>query len=154
MSLGRYIWAFWGALRLTLRGEALKPAASVPPSPLTVWVGDYARCVKAVLEAADLNALDAAARKQVKLRLDGRQMSLETTLLTLQFHATEEYASLLRQGINQNILNTIYATNMNDHYWVISITALPEMQKPPLQAALKALETHLDSIPKADLKTP
>lgn len=149
MTLGRYIRAFWGAVQMTLRGETIKPAA--PPSPLAVWAGDYARLVKAVLEAADQNGLDSAARKQIKLRLDGRQMSLETTLLTLQFHATEEYTSLLRQGINQNVLNTVYATNMNDHYWVISVSALPETQKSLLQAALKTLEAHLDTIPKADL---
>ncbi len=148
MSLGRYIQAFWGALRMTMRGETIKPAP--PPSPLAEWVTEYARRIKTLLEAADQNGLDTTARKQIKLRLDGRQMSLDTVLLSLQFHATEEYTSLLRQGINQNILNTIYATNMNDHYWVITLAALPEMQKPFFQTLIKALETHLDSIPKTD----
>lgn len=148
MTVGRYLRAFWGALRLTLRGETYKPA--VPQSPIAGWVAAYAERIKAVLQAADQNGLDSAARKEIKLRLDGRQMSLETALLTLQFHANEEYASLLRQGISQRVLNTLYATNMNDHYWVITITALPEMQKPGLQIALQTLEAHLGAVPKTE----
>ncbi|MCA0455251.1 MAG: hypothetical protein LCI00_14845 [Chloroflexi bacterium] len=149
MILGRYLRAFWGALRLTLRGETYRPP--IPQSPIAGWVAGYAERIKAVIQAADQNGLDSAARKQIKLRLDGRQMSLETTLLTLQFHANEEYASLLRQGTSQRVLNTVYATNINDHYWVITVAALPDMQKPSLQAPLQALEAHLGAIPKVEL---
>ncbi len=143
----RYLRAFWGALRLTMRGETITPTP-MPASPLTAWISQYSILVDAVLRAANQNGIDQATRKQVKLRLDGRQMSLETALLTLKFHATEEYPSLVRQGEGRGVQNTLYATNMNDRYWISKIAEASEMQKPDVQTALSALDSHLDSIPR------
>jgi hypothetical protein len=143
----RYLRAFWGALRLTMRGEKIAPPP-MPASPLTAWISQYASLVDAVLRTANQNGIDQATRKQVKLRLDGRQMSLETALLTLKFHAAEEYPSLVRQGEGRGVQNTLYATNMNDRYWISKMAEAPEMQKPDVQAALSALDSHLDSIPR------
>jgi hypothetical protein len=147
--LHRYLSAFWGALRMTARGETYHPPAP-PSSPLTIWINQYALLLGALLRAADQNGLDQAARKQVKLRLDGRAMSLETALMTLQFHATQEYPSLVRAGSGRSIQNTLYATNMNDRYWVSSMAEAPELQKPDVQKALADLDAHLDAIPKLD----
>ena len=147
--LRRYLRAFWGALRMTMRGEVYIP----PPAqeaPLAGWIHQYLMLVDAVLRTADQNGVDEAIRKQVKLRLDGRQMSLETALMTLKFHAAEEYPSLLRQGTGRGVQNTLYATNMNDRYWISKMVEAPELQKPDVQKALAALDTHLDSVPKLD----
>ena len=143
----RYLRAFWGALRLTLRGEKIAPP-SLPASPLTTWISQYSSLVDAVLRAADQNGINQAARKQAKLRLDGRQMSLETALLTLKFHAAEEYPSLVRQGEGRGVQNTLYATNMNDRYWISKMAESPDMQKPDVQTALSELDKHLDNIPR------
>ncbi len=133
---------------MTIRGEKIA-APAMPASPLTIWINQYLTLVEAVLLAANLNGIDQAARKQIKLRLDGRDMSLETALLTLKFHATEEYPSLVRQGTEgRGVQNTLYATNMNDRYWISRMVENPELQKPDVQAALSALDKHLDSIPR------
>ncbi len=100
------------------------------------------------MRAADQNGIDQAARKQIKFRLDGRQMNLETALLTLKFHASDEYPSLLRQGTGRGVQNTLYATNMNDRYWVSKLNEVPKFQKPEIQSALSTLDKHLENIPR------
>lgn len=147
-TFSAYVKAFWGALRLTLRGETLMPR--VPPSPLALWTQAYDNHIQAVVQAAEQAGLDAAVRKDIKLRLDGRQIALETVLTTLRFHAKQEYPSLLSRGLDQQVLNTVYATNMNDQYWVMTVIKLPEFQQPLVQTALLALEAHLNTIPKVD----
>lgn len=129
---------------MTLRGE--KPPAKTRP-PLAVWTEQYAVLADALITAADQNGLDQARRKQMKLRLDGRQMSLETAITTLRFHARQEYPSLLRSGVNPHVLNTFQATNMNDRYWLGRMQALPEMQAAALQAAIISLDSHLAALP-------
>ena len=149
VGLRRYLRAFWGALRMTVRGEVYKPAPT-PPSPLTAWINQYTMLVDAVVRAANQNGVDQAARKNVTVRLDGRPMSLETALMTLKFHAAEEYPSLVRQGTGRGVQNTLYATNMNDRYWISRIVEAPELQTPDVQKALATLDAHLDAIPKLD----
>ena len=147
-TLRRYFSAFWHALRMTLRGEVYRPP--VEQLPLTAWINQYAMLVDSVLRAANQSGVDQATRQQVKLRLDGRPMSLETALMTLKFHATQEYPSLVRAGSGRGVQNTLYATNMNDRYWITSIAEAPELQKPDVQKALADLNAHLDAIPKLD----
>jgi hypothetical protein len=147
--LSRYLRAFRGAIRMTLHGEVYT-APVVPQSPLTTWISQYGILVGTVLKAADQNGIDQTQRKQVKLRLDGRQMSLETALMTLKFHATEEYPSLVRQGTGRGVHATLYATNLNDRYWISKMVETPELQKPDVQKALADLDAHLDAIPKLD----
>lgn len=142
----RYLKAFWGALRMTLRGEKITPPTA---SPLVIWINQYLSLVDAVLNAVDHNGIDQAMRKQIKLRLDGRQMSFETALQTLKFHAKEEYPSLVRQGTEgRGVQTTFYATNMNDRYWISKMMESSELQKPEVQKALALLDTHLDNIPR------
>jgi hypothetical protein len=149
VMLRRYLRAFWGALRMTVRGEVYTPVPT-PESPLTVWINQYSALVDVVLQAANQNGVDQATRKQVKVRLDGRPMSLETALMTLKFHAAEEYPSLVRQGTGRGVQNTLYATNMNDRYWISRMVEAPELQTPDVQKALATLDAHLDMIPKLD----
>ena len=143
-SFQRYWRAFIQALQLTLRGE--KPPARTQ-SPLQVWTEQYAVLVEALIRVADQSGLDQARRKQIMLRLDGRQMSLETALATLRFHARDEYNSLLRSGVNQHVLNVLQASNMNDRYWLARLMEIPELQSAPLQAALTILDAHLSAMP-------
>ena len=147
--LSRYFRAFRGALQMTLQGKRYV-APTTPPSPLTAWISQYAALVDGVLRAANLNGVDQATRKNVRLRLDGRQMNLETALMTLKFHAAEEYPSLVRAGTGRGVHATLYATNLNDRYWISRMVESPELQKPDVQKALAALDAHLDAIPKLD----
>jgi len=145
-QIQRYFRAFWGALRMTVRGEKITPP---PASPLIIWINQYLTLVDGVLSAVDQTGIDQAARKQIKLRLDGRQMSFETALQTLKFHAKEEYPSLVRQGTEgRGVQTTLYATNMNDRYWISKMLESAELQKPEIQNALTALDKHLDNIPR------
>lgn len=141
-SLQRYWRAFAQALKLTLRGEKLPP--------LVLWIQQYAALVDTLIKTADHNGLDQTRRKQVLLRLDGRQMSLETTLATLRFHAREEYTSLLRGRVDHHVLNTLQASNMNDRYWLARLMEIPELQAAALQTALAALDAHLAALPLGD----
>jgi hypothetical protein len=147
--LRRYFRAFRGALQMTLQGKSYV-APPPPTSPLTVWISQYAALVDNVLRVADQNGVDQATRKNVKLRLDGRQMNFETALMTLKFHAAQEYPSLVRAGSGRGVHATLYATNMNDRYWISRMVESPELQKPDVQKALSALDAHLDAIPKLD----
>ena len=146
--LRRDLSAFWGALRMTMRGQTYTPPAQ--PSPLAPWISHNQLLVDAVLRVANQNGLDQAARKQIKLRLDGRHMSLETALMTLKFHAAEEYPSLLRHGTNRDVQNTLYATNMNDRYWISRMAEAPALQQPDVLQALAILDAHLATLPRLD----
>lgn len=145
----RYLRAFWGALRMTLRGEVYKPPV-LPQSPIVIWINQYALLVNAILRSANQNGVEQDRRKQITLRVDGRAMSLETALMTLKFHAEEEYPSLVRAGNGRGVQNTLYATNMNDRYWVSQMLKEAALQKPDVQKALADLDAHLDSIPRLD----
>lgn len=143
-TLQRYLRAFIGALRLTFSGQVIP--APPPPSPIHEWVRQYARLAHTALQTADSAGWDRAVRLSRKVRIDGRDLSLETLLTTLKFHAAEEYPSLLRAGLSNHVLNTLYATNTNDHYWLTRILQLPDLP-PSLHAALTTLESHLTSVP-------
>lgn len=145
-SFQRYWRAFTQALTMTLRGEKLSPPL---PSPLALWTQHYALLVEALITAADHNGLDQTRRKQIMLRLDGRQISLETALATLRFHAREEYNSLLQNGINQHVLNTFQASNMNDRYWLAQLLETPELQAAGLQSPIISLDSHLANLSSA-----
>jgi hypothetical protein len=146
-SFQRYWRAFTQALKMTLRSEKLPPP---PQPPLLLWTRQYATLMDALIKTADQNGLDQAGRKQVSLRLDGRQMSLETALMTLRFHAHEEYVSLLRSGVNSHVLNALQASNMNDRYWLARLLETPALQAAVLQTALTRLDAHLADLPIGD----
>ena len=97
--------------------------------------------------AADQGGLDKNARQALKVRVDGRLMSLETLLATVKFHAHQEYPNLLGHGTAQDILNTLYATNINDQYWISRLVEGDAVQNLLLRTALNRLSTHLAQIP-------
>ncbi|MBL8161621.1 MAG: hypothetical protein JNJ61_06500 [Anaerolineae bacterium] len=143
----RYWRAFWGALRLTLRGEP--PPAPKQPA-IVVWTRELERRMDAVLRAAERDGLDENTRRALKLRLDGRQMSLETALQSIRFHAAQEYPSLLHNSIGARSLNAIYASNMNDRYWLNTLLSHERLQTPTVQAALSRVAEHMDAVPSLE----
>ncbi len=143
----RYLRAFFTALQLTLRGQRLAPR---PPSPLAVWMEGSIRRLDALLAAADRAGVDAAARQTLKVRIDGRPMSVETLLATVRYHAAQEYPMLLGSGRDDRALNAIYASNLNDHFWLTKLSELAEFQQPALKSILTQLIGHLQNAPRPD----
>jgi hypothetical protein len=143
-TLYRYSRAFLLALKMTLRGEKFVP---VPPHPVVAWTQQLVILTDDVYAAADRSGLDQQAQQSIKLRLDGRLMSLETVLAAVKFHGAQEYPNLLQNGLNRDILNTIYASNINDQYWISRLIEAESLSSAPLQAALTRLKTHLDEVP-------
>lgn len=143
MTLRRYARAFWLAVRLTASGQ--QPPALQHPE-LLEWVRQMAGLVEAVYTAAEAHRLDAARRKTISLRLDGRLMTFDTVLAALRYHARQEYPSLLRSGLSHTYL-AIQSSNMNDRYWLARLREAPELSDPPLRAALDRLLAHLEAIP-------
>lgn len=141
MTIRRYTRAFWTAFRLTLRGQ--KPAALQHPERLA-WVRQMAALVDAADAAAE--TLDAARRKSLSLRLDGRLMTFDGVLAALRYHAQQEYPALLRSGSPYQWL-AVHASNLNDRYWLARLIESPQLSDPPLRAALDRLLAHLDALP-------
>ncbi len=102
--------------------------------------------VEAIYTAADKNGIREAERRTVQVRLDGRLMTLETILGTIQHHAEQEYPFLLRSNGQYNIA-AIHATNMNNRYWLVRLREESSLQIPEIQAALTRLSAHLEAIP-------
>lgn len=140
----RVLRAFILALKMTLRGEKPIPAA-LPP--IVIWSRQLVERVDAVSRAADAYGLDKTARQNLALRLDGRMRNVEFVLATVRFHAAQEYPSLFENGLTSRHLNAVYATNMNDQYWVTCLLELEPLQAPPLRAALDQLRQHLENVP-------
>ena len=127
---------------MTLRGE--KPAALRHPE-FYAWIREMAVLVEEVSAAVKQSGLD---QKATLVRLDGRQMSLETVLQILRYHAKDEYPSLLyTSGSRRFNLSAIQATNMNDQHWLSRLREESAMQNPDVQAALIRLSDHLNAIP-------
>ncbi len=144
MRIERYLRALVIAARMTLRGEQPPPR---PHADLLDWSQQVSRLVDAVYAAAEVSRLGYVERQNLKLRLDGRLLSLETALATIQHHARREYPTLLRSGAPFNRAG-VHAANFNHRYWVKQFQALPELQAAPaLRTALERLSAHLDAIP-------
>ncbi|MCU0476657.1 MAG: hypothetical protein MUC99_11215 [Anaerolineae bacterium] len=139
--IARYLRAFVGALRMTLRGQAPAPS---PLAPLRAWMAQTPALVAAVQRACDAAGMDATARKAATLVVEGRRLKLETALLTAQFHAQNEYPSLLAQP-NDRTLGALYATNVNDAFLIARCAELVPEGAP--RAALQGLVAHLRAAP-------
>ncbi|MCU0463813.1 MAG: hypothetical protein MUF38_04515 [Anaerolineae bacterium] len=140
----RYLRAFVGALKMTLRGEAPPPA---PTSPLREWMGETLRRTDALLKACEASGMDEAARKAVVQVVEGRRVNLNTVLLTIRFHAAQEYPTLL-SSVNNQALGALYGSNTNDHFLLMRF--LSRLDKPEIVAAAQALIEHLASVPSVD----
>lgn len=115
-------------------------------SRMQAWAKKTEILVELALRAAEQSGLDAETRKQIKVHIDHRDIAVETILRTVRFHAVQEYAYLLQyQG--DHFLTTLYATNINDQYWLSQLAELDALTNTPLQTALATLRTHLSNVP-------
>lgn len=136
----KVIRAFFSALMLTLRGQTVER----PYGALLDWMEAAAAHADAVEAAADAAGMPAAARTAFKLRVEGRDTTMQTIVGAVRYHAREEYPFMLKNP-TQNVLTAIYATNMNDSFQVTRLAlALPEG---PTRAAVESLSNHLQNIP-------
>lgn len=133
---------FFDAFRRALT----RPRNTVYPQ-MTAWTLQTRDLVRAVIVAANAGGLDEAARRALVLHLDRRDVSMETILATVRFHAAQEYPYLLRQPLSHNLL-AIYAANLNDRYAVLRLSENDALQTEPLRTQLLALRTHLDNVPQ------
>jgi hypothetical protein len=143
MKALRYIRAFWLALKMTLRGETIQPR---PKSPLALWVGEAGRLIEAVYAAADAQGLNREARQQLVMRIDKRDLTVETALTGIRHHVMTEYPYLLRNRTSYTVA-AIHATNLNDRYLVQRIAELEALPTGQFQESLGRLKKHLETIP-------
>lgn len=141
----KYIRAFFVALILTLRGQRPIPKRH---AALGEWIAEAEKRVIAAYKAAEQHGIDAAKRKTISARVDGRPRTMESILGTVRYHVKEEYPYLLSNETQHN-LTAIYATNVNDQYAVMRLAEVVEQE--PVRAALQALQTHLESLPQPDV---
>ncbi|NWF70729.1 MAG: hypothetical protein HXY40_16715 [Chloroflexi bacterium] len=137
----RYVRTFFTAISLTLRGA--RPP-EVAHAPLRAWIAQARKLLDGVYAAADANGLPASQRQTLRLRIDKREMAVETLLAALRHHLNEEYPYLLRHPTPHS-LTAIYASNLNDRYYISRLAET--LTTPALQRALQKLGAHLDAIP-------
>jgi len=140
----RFARAFLQALRLTLRGESLTPAHY---RPLETWIANGLTLLDAAESAAAPDRIDLAA---LKLKLDGRPTSLDTTLKMLRHNLTEEYPRLIRLN-DPHSMTVVQSSNLNDQYRVAQFAQSDVISSEPLRRALEGLGTHLQNLPELEL---
>jgi hypothetical protein len=145
--LKRYTRAFIKALRMTIAGKALQPAAIRYPN-LTKWVQDGLLLADNTLKTADANGLDEKTRQQTTLMIDRRAISMDVILRAVKHNLSLEYPMLMDTHMEHN-LTTLYALNLNDQYRVSRLAEM-ESLKPEVQAAVAQLATHLQNIPSSN----
>jgi hypothetical protein len=139
-----YVRAFVGALRLTLRGQTPPPALPRYPQ-LSQWAAQGLRLTAAAFAAAEAAGLDDSARRQRRLRLEGRDISMHTILAAARHNLSEEYPRLLGEKLAYN-LTALYAFNMNDHFRLSRLAETLD-DAPAVQQAIHDLAQHLAAVP-------
>jgi hypothetical protein len=137
----RYLRAFFVTLNLMRRG--IKPAP-VRHAALFAWMGQTRTLVEQVLSAANAAGLGLDQRKALKVRVDGRAISMESVLAGIRYHATEEFPYLMTHE-TEHSLTAVKATTVNDVYALGRLAELPEAA--PIQSPLHTLKSHLEQIP-------
>lgn len=137
----RYKPRFFDAFR-----RAMTRPRNTPYPNLSAWALQTRDLLRDVIAAANAVGLDEATRRALIVHLDRRDVSVETLLATVRFHAAEEYPYLLRQALKHNVL-AVYAANLNDRYSVLCLCEHEALQAEPLHGRLLALRQHLDNVP-------
>jgi hypothetical protein len=143
----RYFRAFFKALSLTLQGKTIK-AAPTPYPKLQDWVTQGSNLIDAVYTACKQYGLDESARKNIVLRLDGRDWSMDLILSSVRYHSTMEYPSLLEARVEHNI-TTFYALNIDDQYRVDQLAEVDNLHA-DVRKAVQTLAEHLQNIPSSN----
>jgi hypothetical protein len=143
-KLTRTIQAFFEALKLTLQGNTLDAPTRYPR--LSAWADTGVKLTRSVFASADTNGLSEERRKQLSLRVEGRDTSMQTILAAVEHNLTREYPMLMETLYEHN-LTTLYAMNMNDQYRVSQLAESGLVQSEPTRQAIQALADHLRQIP-------
>lgn len=146
----RYVRAFFLAVKLTLRGESPPPR---PYEPLRRWLDAVQAQVAATYQAADRHGMDHTARQKIAIRADGRDMSMQVILDTIAYHASDEYPYLLRD-FTEHSITAIYASNMNDQFYVACLLSAEALQGSPVLESLSRLAQQLNAIPPSTDLSP
>ena len=139
----RYIRAFWVALKMTLRGETVE----LPYQRLHDWIAEVQPLVENVTIAAQESGMTREKREQHQLKLDGRNTSMQTILDAVHHHISDEYPYLLA-NLTEHSITAIYASNMNDQYFISRLRDDATVQQyQALHAAIAKLSEQLNAIP-------
>jgi len=142
------LWrAFWKALRLTLRGQAI----SAPPSPhptLSAWAAEGLRLVAACERLAEVQGWPRDRRQAALVVVDKRPISFEVILAGLRYHFATEYPSLILSGNEFSVL-TLSALNLDDIHRLRSLLAADFLASSPILAMLERLLAHCEALPPA-----
>ncbi len=134
-------------MRLTLRGEAPPP---LPYPDLRNWIENALPLLETVTQVLEAEGFTSAKRQQVSFMVDGRRVTMETVLMGLRYHLTQEYPYLLRD-ITEHSRLAIYSSNLNDEYRVAKLArflaeADPKIT-PQIVNSLEILRNHLNAFP-------
>lgn len=145
--LGKYIRAFIKTISLMMRGGELPAQTNMP---YRHWSKQTISLVMTVFDVSDKYALPSEKRKMLKAKIDGREMSLQTVLQAILFHAQDEYPYLLNHLTDKSI-TTIEAINWNDEYALSRFIDDSRIESHDIRQALTHLHRHLKQIPNKTL---
>ncbi|MFZ4826882.1 MAG: hypothetical protein ACOYLB_05970 [Phototrophicaceae bacterium] len=141
----RFFRIFFQALMMTLRGEKPLTRAQRDYPRLFEWLSVTTDKLRAIEDWFATHPPAQAQRAHLKVKIEGREVTMETILASVRFHLAQEYPYLLKH-LTEHTLTGIYAYNMNDAFQVFKLTqadALPTELQPLLQDLLN----HLQAIP-------
>lgn len=139
----KYSRGLWKTLVLLLRGGKLPEEANIH---YRRWAERTAALVTAVLSASDKVGISEEKLEGIKVKVDGRDISLQTTLRGIAYHAKEEYVYLLKH-LTDNSLTTIHATNLNDEYALSRFIESGLIYEDSILVMLDNLHNHLKQVP-------
>ncbi len=139
----RTIRALWIALRLTLSGRGQKPD---PHPALSQWLAQGRAQLAEVYRQAEASGWGEAIRREVRLRMAGRDISMQVILAQIHYHFEQVYPRMLQHD-DPHQLTVIYASNMDDSARLEGLIALDSLRATPLRPSLEALAAHLAAIP-------
>jgi len=143
----RYVRAFFKTVQLTIQGRQIQPIDVRYPE-LTAWMQTGQKLAGEAFQVAEANGWDVQKRESLRLKLDGRETSMDVILGAVRHNFTLEYPMLLEAMIEHN-LTTLYALNLNDQYRVNQLAQAEELPQ-PIGAAVQKLADHLSNIPSSN----
>ena len=143
-TMKRYLRAFVLALRFTLRGEQppLLQVRERQPE-LVAWWECTLQLVGEVERAAAAQGVDGA---KIMIHADKRDVSMNTILATVKYHAEREYPYLIVQN-DQYSPMTLQAINLNDRYLIMKLVNAVDGN---LKGSVEALNAHLGELPPSE----
>jgi hypothetical protein len=139
----KYSRAFWKTLRLLMSGGKIPEEAHMD---YRRWSERTVALVATVFATSDKHGISVSQRDMIRAKIDGREMSLQTILQAVAYHAKEEYVYLLRHFTDQSLM-TIQATNMNDEYALSRFIENTLIENGDVRQSLIYLHNHLKQIP-------